>query len=392
MATSSPGAPRPSTARLEELNGIRGWAALSVIVFHLTWETFGVLIPELRNPVTGFLLDGSLAVQVFFGLSGEALSSAYFAGGGEFAVAKLAVRRYTRLTVPIAAACLLTFLVYRLGWTAHVEAARIVGRTEWMGGWLQPAPTLLHTATYALFRVYTSLPPSGAFMPFLWTMRLEMAGSFLVFGLLLLFAQLKRPWLLIGVIYAIMAASDSLRDLSCFLAGIAFAGLRANGFFARMQARRAVLPLSWLAIAAVAAFDGPAHVKYLYRGYTPLTAVVLLFAIFCNRPLCAFFASRFSLFLGKVSFPLYLIQFPFIVAVTAPLICWVHAKGALTPAAMLGISAASILGCIGVAYAFEPVERLTRWFGTRSAALVLDESRRGRGPSIVPGDRREPPL
>ena len=389
MATSSAKVPRPSTAHHEELNGIRGWAALSVVVFHLTWETFGVLMPELRNPVTGFLLDGSLAVQVFFGLSGEALSSAYFAGGGEFAVAKLAVRRYTRLTVPIAAACLLTLLVYRLGLTAHVEAARIVGRMEWMGTWLQPAPTLVHTATYALFRVYASPPPSGAFMPFLWTMRLEMAGSFLVFGLLLLFAQLRRPWLLIGAIYAIMAASDSLRDLSCFLAGIAFAGLRADGFFARLQVRRAVLPLSWLAIAAVAAFDGPAHVKYLYRGYTPLVAVVLLFAIFCNRPLCAFFASRLSRFLGKVSFPLYLIQFPFIVAVTAPLICYVHAKGVLTPAAMLGIAGVSIVGCIGVAYAFEPVERLTRWFGTRSAALVLDDSRRGRGPAVVPGNRRE---
>jgi len=76
---------------------------------------FGQLIPALRNPVTGFFLDGKLAVSIFFVLSGEALSSAYFCGGGELAVVRLAVKRYSRLTVPIAASSLATYCLYKSG-------------------------------------------------------------------------------------------------------------------------------------------------------------------------------------------------------------------------------------------------------------------------------------
>src|SRR5258706_1988331 len=92
--------------RFHEIDGLRGWAALSVVVFHLYWETFGVVMPGLRNPATAFFLDAGLAVSLFFVLSGEALSAAYFAGKGEVAVVKLCVKRYTRLTIPIAATCL----------------------------------------------------------------------------------------------------------------------------------------------------------------------------------------------------------------------------------------------------------------------------------------------
>ena len=32
--------------RLHELDGIRGWAALAVVVFHLCYETFGIVFPS----------------------------------------------------------------------------------------------------------------------------------------------------------------------------------------------------------------------------------------------------------------------------------------------------------------------------------------------------------
>ena len=67
-----------STMRIDYLDGVRGWASLMVLLFHAFWETFGNVLPVFRNPVTAFLLDGHLAVFVFFVLSGDALSTAWF--------------------------------------------------------------------------------------------------------------------------------------------------------------------------------------------------------------------------------------------------------------------------------------------------------------------------
>jgi peptidoglycan/LPS O-acetylase OafA/YrhL len=367
--------PRPSSvasaARFEELNGIRGWAALSVVVFHMTWETFGALLPVLRNPVTGFFLDARLAVSVFFVLSGEALSSAYFAGGGESAVARLAVKRYSRLTVPIAAACLITYALYKAGLVYNVQAGGDVHRMDWMGGWLNPAPDIKGFFKYVLLDVYNTPPPEQAVIPFLWTMEVELKGSILVFGLLLMFSRIRYPWVLIVGLFALLSASRTHGDYACFLAGMSFASLRSNGYFSRAQHLRFAPIVSWFVVVTIAVLDGLSHWKDVAHDFTALTAVILLFAVFCNSQLCAFFASKVSLFLGRLSFPLYLVQFPFLVSLTSFAICYAKSYGEITPPSMLTIAVASIAGCLLAAYAFEPVERLTHWIGNRTAALLI---------------------
>jgi hypothetical protein len=35
-----------SKARFNELDGILGWTSLSVVAYHMTWETFRVVLPE----------------------------------------------------------------------------------------------------------------------------------------------------------------------------------------------------------------------------------------------------------------------------------------------------------------------------------------------------------
>jgi len=63
--------------RLDYIEGIRGWAALVVLVFHFTRETFGASFPAYHSIWLHFLLDGPLAVYVFFILSGDALSTTF---------------------------------------------------------------------------------------------------------------------------------------------------------------------------------------------------------------------------------------------------------------------------------------------------------------------------
>src|SRR5436190_12566173 len=98
-----------SPVRALEIDGIRGWASLSVLVYHAFHEMFSRLLPWLNNAWFAPVFDGRLAVCVFFVLSGDALTAAFWARGGTDPrpIDRLLVRRYTRLTIPILMSCTL---------------------------------------------------------------------------------------------------------------------------------------------------------------------------------------------------------------------------------------------------------------------------------------------
>jgi peptidoglycan/LPS O-acetylase OafA/YrhL len=361
--------PRPLSGRLDLLDGLRGWGALSVVLFHVFWETFGALVPAFRNPITGFLCDGRLAVCVFFVLSGEALSAAFFAGKGDAATIRLAIKRYPRLATPILASCLIIFALDRCGLVYSSQAAAIVHRADWIGGWLRAPPTLAFTLRYSLYDVFFSDDFDHAVNPMLWTMRIELLGSFLVFALLLAWRRLSRPRLLVLALFVVAAAAptESLNYLSCFFAGVAFADWRTRGFFSAPRPHPCWGPLA--AIGAVGAADGFLHCVG-YDGGKTAFAVVLMLAVHSSPPLVAFFSGGLSRALGRISFPLYLIQFPVLLSLTSALIVAAGAAGPPTPAAICGVSLASVAACLLAAMAFEPVESVAGGAGDALVALA----------------------
>ncbi|HEY7929951.1 MAG TPA: hypothetical protein VID71_08065, partial [Steroidobacteraceae bacterium] len=172
--------------------------------------------------------------------------------------------------------------------------------------------------------------------------------------------------------------------LSCFLAGIGFGWLRRQGFFLRMHELPRAQLWSWILIALIGALDGWSHWRVVDRRMVPLAAVLLLAAVFCNRPLCAAFSGRLSRQLGRLSFPLYLIQFPVLICVASYAICFAAARGALHGWVLAAIDVLSLCTCLAVAWAFMPVEHLTRWVGNVLAARLLAPGpARSRSPATV---------
>ena len=100
--------------RLREIDGIRGWAAFSVMCVHIVGQ-FNDIVPGLQNAATRILLNGDFDVIVFFVLSGDALSASYWRTGRQRDVVQLGVKRYSRLTIPILASCLLMYALIELG-------------------------------------------------------------------------------------------------------------------------------------------------------------------------------------------------------------------------------------------------------------------------------------
>lgn len=234
-------------SRRVELDGIRGWAALSVILFHFFQETFGVLFPAFHSPFFNFILDGHLDVLVFFILSGDALSSSFFANQETTGTARIVVVRYLRLTFPILLSCMLELALIQLGWTAPHLAGSLVKRDDWYGSFLNFDPNFFQCLYYALGGVYFDTH-GPVYNPFLWTMPVELFGSLLVFVNILIYSRLRSVFLVLGLQIGVLLIFCPVYSL--FIFGVLLGHLRTGCFFDKV--RRRFGELSVLAMFAIA--------------------------------------------------------------------------------------------------------------------------------------------
>jgi peptidoglycan/LPS O-acetylase OafA/YrhL len=182
---------------MAHLDGIRGWAALFVVLHHvaLTFEPawFSDGSPAALGPLS-FLIDGSLAVDTFFILSGIVLAAATDSardGFRNFSFLGLMAKRWLRLALPIVVVAGFAWLMFRGHGNLAPQAGRVAD-SSWATG-LYPKgyhPSLRSVLWEAAY---------GAFMgretpfhnPVLWTIRVEFPGSAIVFALCLLFRGRK---------------------------------------------------------------------------------------------------------------------------------------------------------------------------------------------------------
>jgi len=300
--------------------------------------------PAFRNPLTAALWNGKMAVMIFFVLSGEALSAAYWQGRGRQAVLRQAIKRYPRLTLPILAACFVTWVLMSLHLVQSPQAAAVIGREAWLGPWARFQPDLLGLLRFASYDVYVGNDPDLSYNSFLWTMGVELAGSFLLFAVLLL----KRP------VPALVAAALLLflarQDVACFFAGALIGHARAEGRFLRFQGWWAWLPL----FAALAWFGHMQVLDSAGQRASMGCALVIVLAVRCNAPLSRFLGNGLSRTLGKLSFPIYLLQFPIFVSLTSGMIL---TAGPLDDPAVWRIALTTLAAVIGASVLFLPVER-----------------------------------
>lgn len=305
-------------SRLHEIDGIRGWAALSVLLYHMYIELFMKILPEANGLLPRFFIHGPLSVSIFFVLSGDALSSAYFSAG-KSALDSMMVKRYLRLTVPILFSCAVVWLLLNLDLVRNREASIILNQEEWLGACLNFKPTLQSMIHYAVYGVYTNHTNTTSYNPFLWTMSVELLGSMLVFLYLYIHERLKQPKRVLAVLIAFTLMLKSFYCL--FFLGILFCLLRQEGVFNRLgrhgkwQAVSVALLIicAWLDAWNVTGPNLGGHVNMILG---PVT----VFLFYSNNLFKKFFSSRLSIFLGDISFSLYLIHFSVIVSFTSLLV------------------------------------------------------------------------
>lgn len=312
-----------------ELEGLRGLAALVVVLHHVVWMFYAPLntgkmgvdhhpFPfeqHIYGTPLALVYAGTLAVAIFFVLSGFVLSIGYFQTKNKAIIKKLAASRYLRLMLPALASVLIAYAVMASGLSGVLAsaAATIGGGSGYMTA-LQFDASFLDALKNGAIEVFVS--DRHPYNTVLWTMFIEFWGSFMVFGFLLLFAKLKHRWLA----YVGLSILTFNTWFLPFVIGVVIADLYANGWFKKIKHQKYIVPALLTGAVAFGAFPHQRVRGTVYENlniiqallpnidrkmfFVTLAATMLLVAVLMSKSLASWL-QRVS-WLGKYTYSLYL--------------------------------------------------------------------------------------
>src|SRR5579883_2134196 len=358
-------ATRQPPPRLDYLDGLRGWAAVSVLIFHSSFELFGHVVPVLG--AKRFILnDGPLAVFVFFVLSGFVLSAQFFSTRSIERVRATAAGRYVRLTVPIAASCLISFALLKYGAMFNQKASEIVARPDWLGVFYRFDPSFWSYIKFSFFEVYFPNQHTESYNVFLWPMPVELKGSFLIFSLVALFGS-NSPLRIMACAAAIIGYwhEDPL------YLGLLYGNLLASLHVLIRDARITngiggnLVGLSLVVFVLLYRFDHDGQRTGAFLGACLLLAP--MFSPFLRRLL----SCPLSLWFGRISFPLYLVHSAVICSFSSFLIVALNDASWSAAAIAELVIPSTIVASLAVAQAFAPIERFAIRGSHQFGAVVV---------------------
>jgi peptidoglycan/LPS O-acetylase OafA/YrhL len=389
-------APASDRGRVVGLDGLRGLAALYVVVHHCWLLTFHGYPANTGPSWVGWLVYGRFAVVFFLTLSGFSLAISPARKGWRLdGTARFAKRRAWRILPPYWAALVFS-LVIAWAVTPQPHSGPPTGKSVLVYG------LLLQDAV-------TAPSPNGAF----WSIAVE-AALYLVFPLLLLvrrrvgavavLAAVTVPVVVVGLLVPGATAANQATGLTLQLAPLFAVGVVAAGVIAAADRYRR-LPWHWLAALAAA----PVLLLMILRGsvwtvnhfyWIDLAvgpAIALLLAAVATQrpaPLVWLLATRPVRSLGTFSYSLYLIHVPIVVVISRKVVAPHIAPG--LPAFWVTLALAvpiSLLTARLFAAVFEiPFQRHRSWPALREAtrsrlSVAAPQSRSGDSPQ--PGAQRK---
>jgi peptidoglycan/LPS O-acetylase OafA/YrhL len=306
------------------LDGLRGLAAAIVVVDHFAIAFFqgatdatirvhhGALEGIILNTPLHLIVSGNFSVCIFFVLSGFVLSAKFFRTGDRRVVVASAFRRYMRLELPVLASVLLAYAV--ISWhLLHNQAAGALIGTPWLGELWSFQPSLTGALYHAVVGVFAD--GKSPYNSVLWTMQMELVGSFLVFGVLLAVGRWRYRW----AVYVALGGLLVNSYLLAFVAGMAICDwyfghehgprLRAR-WWVPLVAGSLLLGSSPVGSLAGTMFGGLPDWLGHGMGLPPRMhlagAIGLVFALVATPLLQRPLEGRMMRYLGRTSFGLYL--------------------------------------------------------------------------------------
>lgn len=405
--------------RFDYLDGLRGIAAIIVVMHHgVLFFDFGLysgLSSDAKfpswdlwlsgKPILLLFFAGNFSVCVFFLLSGFVLAHIY--SRADSSPLELMIKRYIRLTVPISGANLLLLAVglLTLGLPVLGPIVPLVpGASGYELTLSNAVAAFMACMKESLFTAQFTGIKVPTFNGVLWTMQIEFVGSAL---LILTFwvARKLRPGSIVptaAAICSLFIVFEWQSQLALMAAGPVFYWLFGARELQVSTKRELIggagiffgiflgtLPESSLRLGicnVLLRFSGADPAALLSKSLVPWVpfqflpvslwhgagAVMLLAGVFCSRQMRLMLSSRLALFLGYISFPVYLMQTNVSHLTEQPVFAFLVSQGINGTVAMILAVAFFVLASVGVAFVFAGVfeGRAIRWSGLVSAWIV----------------------
>jgi peptidoglycan/LPS O-acetylase OafA/YrhL len=341
----------PPQSKLAAFDGLRGIAAVVVLIHHLRLTFYASSAAEMEKQFAGLpwpvarlfratfegLCNGTFAVWVFWVMSAFVLSLQFFmrarassSSSAHDYLENAALRRYPRLLIPVFVSVMLAYGLHATGLMYNQELAHKFGppyEPGWLSYWYEFVPGFWDAFKSAIWRSFFNYDLSRTYNNVLWTMEAEFFGSLFLFSFLGLFGHRKCRWFLYPVL-ALCIFKLHLQWLETFLGGIILCDLFVNGrgaYSSLKFLRNAIDPIRkspivagmiWLAVITLAGF--PNYQNILYAVLACIVVGLTLLSLSTQRV----FSAATPAFLGRISFGMYLIHTPIICSFS----CWAYLK------------------------------------------------------------------
>jgi len=308
------------------LDGLRGILCVLVLVEHcINFYKPDIRFTELVG-ITGFIrravnstplniiYNGDVAVYIFFALSGFVLSLSFNRTKDSNVILAGVIKRYPRIMLPVAGSMLFMYMVMVL---TDVLIGKAFGAQFFNILW-QTVYRIPFTHT-----ILTNYP--------LWSMSYELFGSLLVFSLLALFGKSKYRLIFYSLVmvYFFVSLDKAHQDLyeystyyALFVFGVMLCDITNGGRLKINPMARLMMFLIGLLLATtplpregITQFIGAYTYLKIFEGVqyiqVAITAgvigsMILFVSIVDSKYAISVLSTRLIMFLGKISFPLYL--------------------------------------------------------------------------------------
>jgi len=326
------------------LEGLRGIASIVVVVGHFTFvflpylatifypypgasPTYGIEI-ILRQPPFTLLFSADAAVSVFFVMSGYVLATRFISNGSMEGLKEAAAKRYVRLVLPAAASIIFAWFLLKWGLiiTKHAAELDVAG---WVPEWYRQQLSF----PSALFNAFVGAPlfSQTGLNPPVWTIQVELIGSIFLFSMLALFERRPIQLVLWSTFFSILLSFQTPNALfyMSFIAG-ALLNHAVQGLQGRqgLSAVLFIIGLSAVSYNHARVFDivraiplpsfqpyGPDMASKPRLVWHTIGSIALVAGVLGWRPASYWLSTRIPVYLGKISFAMYLIHMPLVMSV-----------------------------------------------------------------------------
>jgi peptidoglycan/LPS O-acetylase OafA/YrhL len=274
------------------------------------------------------------------------------------------LRRYPRLTVPIVAISAVACALMFAGLVFNHDAAAALHSQNNLGDILRFTPSLKSLLRFSLFDVYFHYRTETSYNTNLWTMPVEYIGSMMVFAVLAATPHRWRRSAIAGLLAIGLFRGSMYAD---FFIGVALADLKTSRALDKMsEGAHRGLAIVCLTTAVVLRWRLPD-----WGWMFAVSSGLVVAAPLVSSPMRRWFESPLSRWLGRVSFPLYLVHPIVIVTPASWLALWLFNAG--LPNLLLRdlVIATTILLSLATARLFLPVETVAIGLARRFSEVLL---------------------